>query len=445
LIGPHFPIFCFEIVFGARNKKKVMPAFRPKFICTLFLLVTILPALVLVDKAKAGPHLVFDYQTGRVYSQSDAFDRWYPASLTKMMTAYTVFREIKAGRLSGLSPVKISEYALSQPPSKMGFPVGTVLNMDAAIKIILVKSANDIATAIAESSAGSVDAFAALMNKYAREIGMNNSNFVNPHGLFDERQYTSAYDLGLLARRIYQEFPKEASYFAIPAIKVGKRTLQNHNALIQRYPGTIGMKTGFVCAAGLNIVVSAKVRGKTLITVVLGGKTGRERNIEAARLLTSASTRSFSFTLPKLDTIKPQRPIRQPVDMREQVCGKKKTGDSEEDEAANLHAIKQPSLDELEAKYLLPKGSNTRVVAVELGNATGPDPFHLVTPAPETATALAINDQSGETRPALATANLFNAPDTMQNASVISGPVEPKIFTLSGGLKVTIPIARPLR
>jgi len=428
-------------LFGAENRNKMPPGFRLTFKSLVFLLTVLLFVMPLADRAMAGPHLVFDYKTGRVFSQSDdAFDRWYPASLTKMMTAYTVFREVKDGRLSMLSPVKISANARSEPPSKMGFPVDTVLNMDAAIKIILVKSANDVATAIAESAGGSVEAFTALMNKYAREIGMTNSNFVNAHGLHDERQYTSAYDLGILAQRIYSEFPKQSAYFSIPAIKVGKKTMQNHNALIQRYPGTIGMKTGFICSAGLNIVVSAKVRGKNLIAVVLGGESGRERNIKAAQLLSSASARSITFGLPKIDALKPKRPVRQPVDMREPVCGKKKkTADPtvHDDFASNLFAVKKPTLDELEAKYLLAKGTNTRVVPIVLGNATGPDPFYLVTPA----SALALQSDALDEGGPEEIFDELDAPAGMVSSAEI---VTPEIFRLSGGVTVTVPIARPI-
>lgn len=381
---------------------------------------------------KIGPHLVFDYNSGRVYSQNNAFDRWYPASLTKVMTAYTVFREIRKGRISLLSPVRISAYARSKPPSKIGYPEGTILNVDAALKIIMVKSANDVSTALAESVAGSEEEFVSLMNAYARELGMVNSRFTNPHGLHDPDQYSSARDLGILARQIYREFPREAGYFAIPAIKVGETTMRNHNQLLQRFPGTIGMKTGYVCAAGLNIVVSAKLRGKTFIAVVLGGESGKDRNVEAARLLTEASRKSMAFSLPKIDSLGPPGGVvRPPVDMRPVVCDRRNREAGEEEESEDTPALaafapKEPTLDELEELYMLPKGADTRVIPIVLGNATGPDPYGLVTPVDAAAPAVAAAQEGAGT-------------------DVRRDPENPEIVILGNGKRITVPEPRPLR
>lgn len=396
----------------------------------LVLAMTIIAAVL---PARAGPHIVLDYNSGRVYSQNNAFDRWYPASLTKMMTAYTVFREIRKERISLLSPVRVSDYARSKPPSKIGYPVGTILNVDAAIKIILVKSANDVSVALAESVGGSEAEFVSLMNAYARDIGMTQSNFTNPHGLHDPEQYTSARDMAILARQIYREFPKEAAYFAIPAIKVGNSVMQNHNHLLQRLPGTIGMKTGYVCAAGLNIVVSAKLRGKMFIAVVLGGESGRARNVEAARLLTEASRKSFAFSLPKIDTMGPPGGVvRQPVDMRPVVCDRRNKSETDEEEAERSallgFAPKEPTLDELEERYLLPKGTNSRVIPIVLGNATGPDPYGLVTPV--SAAASSSSSSAGNEG----------------QARLASGSTPGnEIFILDNGKRITIPEPRPLR
>lgn len=362
-------------------------------------------ALIGPVQAVAAPHIVVDARSGKVLSQEQAFDRWYPASLTKLMTTYTVFKEIQSGRISLLSPVLITAHALAEPPSKMGYPEGTVLNFDTAIKILMVKSANDIATAIAESAAGSEAKFISLMNANARALGMRDTNFVNAHGLHDPMQYTSARDLAVLALALQKEFPQRAGYFAIPAIRSGNRVLQNHNPLLQRFNGTTGMKTGFVCAAGLNIVVSAKRSGKSLVAVVLGGPTGQERNVRAARLLTEAFRMNALFIRNKIDTMKPTGAVnRFPVDMRETVCSRKKASNAKQDdeegqEGESVFAMKQPTLDDLEAKYLKPKGSNTRVVPIVLGNASGPDPFGLVAPATAQATALVPENASNQPWP----------------------------------------------
>lgn len=350
-----------------------------------------------------GPNLTFNANTGRVYSQKNAFDRWYPASITKMMTAYVALKQIKSGKLTFKSPVRISEYALSKPPSKMGFPVGTVLNLESALKIILVKSANDIATAIAESVGGSEEAFVGMMNQYARSIGMKSSNFMNPHGLHDPNQYVTAYDMGILARQIYKEFPKEAELFSIHAIKVGKRTLRNHNALMRRFPGTIGMKTGFICSGGLNIVTAVKVNNQIIVSVVLGGTSGRERNLLAAELLTEAKKKRFEFNPTKIDKLKRPSTVAAPIDIRDYVCGRKKgqslEGESEE-EGADTEATEVVSIADREALVMTEGKQPVTVVQVGLNNATGPDPFELLVEKPPLELVEEFKDVAGVLEPA---------------------------------------------
>ena len=157
--------------------------------------------------AVAGPHIVVDVGSGRVLDESEPFRRWFPASLTKLMTVYVTFRAIRAGEITLKSPVVISANAAKEPPSKMGYPKGSVLTVDNAIKILMVKSANDIATALGESVGGSEAAFAARMNAESRRLGMSGSRWVNAHGLHNDNQYTTAHDLALLASAIRAEFP----------------------------------------------------------------------------------------------------------------------------------------------------------------------------------------------------------------------------------------------
>ncbi|HEX2256071.1 MAG TPA: D-alanyl-D-alanine carboxypeptidase family protein, partial [Afifellaceae bacterium] len=204
-----------------------------------------------------GPYLVADVTTGAVFEHHDALRPWYPASTTKMMTAYVTFRAVEAGEITLQSPVRISENAAAQPPSKMGFKPGAVLTVDNALKIIMVKSANDIALALAEAVGGSEEGFARRMNAEARRLGMSRSRFVNPHGLPDPRQVTTARDMALLARALLLELPQYRSYYNIPAIQFGSNVMQNFNSLVSRYPGTTGMKTGFICSSGFNLVASA--------------------------------------------------------------------------------------------------------------------------------------------------------------------------------------------
>ena len=393
--------------------------------------------------AAAAPHLVIDMKSGKVLSRQQEFDRWYPASLTKLMTVYTAFRAVESGKLTLMSPVKISANALSKPPSRMGFKAGTVLNIDTAIKILMVKSANDIAVALAESVAGSEPQFVAMMNANAARLGMRDTQFANQHGLHDPAQYTTARDLAVLTMAIRREFPGYAGYFKIPAVQVAGKVLRNHNPLLTRFDGTTGMKTGFVCSSGLNIVATAKRGGRELVAVVLGGPTGRERNVRAAKLLTEAFARPIPFTAPKLASMQPSgAAVRYPVDMRAEVCGKKakvvtESGEGESGGETFAARTSGPTLAEMEEMYLKPKTTSTASISLALGNATGPDPFNLLG-----ATALAQTAAPGETvaqgdalidEPATVTA--FSQGD----ASQTPWPVTPG----TKGVKVPIPQRRP--
>ncbi|MFN0264820.1 D-alanyl-D-alanine carboxypeptidase family protein [Tepidamorphus sp. 3E244] len=271
--------------------------------------------------AKAGPAILVDVDSGEVLFANRAFDRWHPASITKLLTAYLAFDAIRSGRLQPDSPVTMSQNALSNPPSKMGFPVGTRITLSAALKMLIVKSANDIAVAIGETVGGSEPEFVAMMNRTAQRLGMTNSHFENPHGLHHPNQYTTARDMAVLARAIHREFPQYQNLFEIPAIRVGRKTLRSHNRLVGRYPGTTGMKTGYICAGAYNLVASAK-RGRThLIAVVLGAPNGRYRSLVAAHLLENGFDRSRGFFSSSRTTIDSFRGAgREPFDMRPYVC-----------------------------------------------------------------------------------------------------------------------------
>ena len=269
------------------------------------------------------PHFVLDINTGDVLSHELAFARWAPASLTKMMTAYTVFRTLELQSISMNSPVRISEEAISQPPSKMGFPVGTILNIETALKIIMVKSANDISVALAEATSGSEAQFVALMNAHAKRIGMLDSQFTNPHGLHDKAQYTSARDMALLTLQLTKEFPQYAEFFNIPAIRFGGRRLRNHNALVRLFDGTNGMKTGYVCASGFNVAVRTTRNDRTLIAIVFGEKSGLRRNIKAARLLKSGFEDKQKNTLMFSDFDDRSFNSKEPYDITKDICPRK--------------------------------------------------------------------------------------------------------------------------
>ncbi len=260
-----------------------MNGFRYSTICCLAL---VLCLLVLPTGAWASqPYILIDAANGKILTQNKANHRWYPASLTKLMTAYVTFRAIRNQELEDGSPVIISKKAASQPPGKMGYKRGAQLRVDNALKIIIVKSANDVSVALAEAVAGTLENFVARMNAEARRLGLVNTRFVNANGLHNANQYTSARDMALLSLHIKQEFPEYAPMFAATAILAGKKNHYSYNLLLERLRGANGMKTGFVCAAGYNMVASATRGETTLIAVVLGTGSQTERAEDAAKLL----------------------------------------------------------------------------------------------------------------------------------------------------------------
>jgi D-alanyl-D-alanine carboxypeptidase len=235
-------------------------------------------------RAEAAPSLLVDADSGAVLYEDHATQPWFPASLTKLMTVYVALKAVRDHRLAPDAPLLVSARASAMPPSKMAFRPGTYVPLDAALKILMVKSANDVAVTVAEGVSGSVEAFAAEMNAAATSLGLQQSHFVNPNGLPNPEHYSSARDLAILARALYQTFPEQAGLFSIGALEVNGRIIANHNNLLGRYPGVDGMKTGFTCAAGFNVVASATQGGRKLIAVVLGAPNVSLRTIKAAAL-----------------------------------------------------------------------------------------------------------------------------------------------------------------
>ncbi len=271
----------------------------------------------------AGPSLLFDPATEEVISQDRAGEPWYPASLTKLMTAYVVFHKIKAGQLSLDEKIPVSELAHSQPPSKIGVPVGKTVSVDFAIQALLVHSANDMAYVLAEASSGSVQAFSAEMNAHSQKLGMTGSHFVNPNGLFDHRHISTARDIALLASALLREFPEYVHYYDQDALAVGKRKLKNRNALLRQMPEADGMKTGFVCSSGFNLVATASKDGRKLAAVIFGANNGKHRADLAEMLLVDGFSRAGDAK-PKLFSIENVKTgAIVPADMTKQVCKQK--------------------------------------------------------------------------------------------------------------------------
>ncbi|MFB9952727.1 D-alanyl-D-alanine carboxypeptidase family protein [Rhizobium puerariae] len=295
---------------------------RPGFSTRLISTVAAFGLLVSAGGAAANPKMVVDAGTGRVIAHQDAFLKWYPASLTKLMTAYVTFKSLKGGKLTLETPVIMSKKAADQPASKMYFKPGSKLTMDSALKILLVKSANDMAVAVAETVGGSVDQFVAMMNAQARSLGMTSTRFINPHGLPGKGQYTTARDLAILALRLRQDFPEYQAYFSLEGIDTGKKQYPNFNTLIGRFDGADGMKTGFICAAGFNQVGSATRDGRTVISVVLGSDSLAGRADDTANLLQQGLTSASSQGVP-LASLAPYGDTAVVNDVSAEICNPK--------------------------------------------------------------------------------------------------------------------------
>src|SRR5215813_968987 len=178
-------------------------------------------AAVLVLTARqtsAEALLLIDADSGKVLHAENATYPWYPASVTKLMTTYVTLKAMKEGRITKDTLFTVSRNAVAQAPSKMGFPVGTQVTVDNALKMLMVKSANDIAVVLAEGVSGSIETFADEMNANARQLGMIQSSFVNPNGLPADDQVSSARDLAILARAIIRELPEYDYYWHLPGI-----------------------------------------------------------------------------------------------------------------------------------------------------------------------------------------------------------------------------------
>jgi D-alanyl-D-alanine carboxypeptidase len=237
------------------------------------------------------------------------------------MTAYVTFAAIQAGRVSLETRVKISQHAWNQAPSKSGLGVGESVTMQDALYIMLVQSANDMAVAVAETVSGSEPKFVAEMNAMAKAMGLTATHYENANGLDDDKQVTSARDLAVLALYIRRDFPQYLPIFGTETVTLNQRVMHTNNDLLTHFRGTTGMKTGYICASGLNIVATVERGGRSLLAVVLGGSSARERNEMAAQMLlrglSGAATGSGQsvVSLANVDA--------EPTDMRSLICGKK--------------------------------------------------------------------------------------------------------------------------
>ncbi len=300
-------------------------------------------ALAAATPARAESTILVDADSGKVLRADNATYPWHPASTTKLMTLYLTLSALRDQKITPDTLFTVSPNAAMQAPTKMGFPPGTQVTVDNAIKMMMVKSANDMAVMLAEGLGGSVDQFAQQMTDTAHRLGMTETNYVNPNGLPDDNQISSARDLAILARALLHEFPQYSDYWHIPAIKYGRRIVRNYNPLLGRYPGADGFKTGFICASGFNLVATAERDNKRFIAVVLGAPSSGERAVKAAELLQYGFNQGpLSWLKPAVGTLDSLPTIEAaPPDLTDQMCGRhrRRPATEEDDPDADLDSV----------------------------------------------------------------------------------------------------------
>lgn len=257
-------------------------------ILNAFIAIFIVSAVVVTSPAQAAPFaaIVMDGRTGEILYEKNARTRLHPASLTKMMTLYIVFQEIEAGRLSLDSRVTVSKYAASQPPSRLGLKQGQKIAVRYLIRAAAVKSANDAAAALGDAIGGDHVTFAKRMTRTARKLGMNDTTFRNPHGLTAEGHLSTAYDMNILGRHLFYDFPQYYNIFSRRTADAGIATVSNTNTrFLDSYEGADGIKTGYTSPAGFNLTASARRGSKHIIATVFGGTSTANRNAKMAELM----------------------------------------------------------------------------------------------------------------------------------------------------------------
>ena len=274
------------------------PFFR-EILLSLIAFVVLWGGMADTVKARQFAALAIDAQTGRTLYARNADARCYPASLTKIMTLYILFEELRAGRVNYGTRMRVSRHASNQAPSKLGLRPGQTIRVIDAIKALVTKSANDVAVVVAEHISKTERRFARRMTRTARRLGMKRTRFRNASGLPDRRQVTTARDMARLGRRIERDFPKYYAFFRTRSFVWKGRRYSNHNRLLGRYRGVDGIKTGYTRSSGFNLVSSVRRNNRHLVAVVLGGRTGRERDRYMVRLLDKTMPRTVAMATPR--------------------------------------------------------------------------------------------------------------------------------------------------
>lgn len=262
-----------------------------KQISTILLAVSLSISSVQTASAYSKPRyssVVIDVNTGRTIYSKNATSARYPASLTKIMTLYMLFSQLKKGKVKKWTKLPVSRHATRQEPSKLNLKKGEWITVENAIKALVTKSANDVAVVIAEYIGGTEARFATQMTNTAGALGMKKTTFKNASGLPNKGQVTTAKDMAILGIKIQAHFPTYYQYFKTRSFKYKGRVYGNHNKLLGRYKGVDGIKTGYTRASGFNLVSSVKRGGKSVVAVVIGGKTGASRDAHMKQLLNKA-------------------------------------------------------------------------------------------------------------------------------------------------------------
>jgi D-alanyl-D-alanine carboxypeptidase len=400
--------------------------------------------------AQSEALLLVDVETGNVISEQNATTPWYPASVTKLMTTYVTFKALRDKRITRESLFVVSPRAVAQQPSKMGFKAGTRVTVDNALKMMLVHSANDMAVVLAEGVSGSIEKFAEQMNAEAQRLGMTQTHYVNPNGLPDEQQVTSARDLAILARALIRDYPEYDDYWHIAAIRLGKRVYRNTNKLIDSYAGSDGMKTGFICASGFNLVATATRNNKRLIAVVLGATSGNSRALKAAQLFERGFGGDvFAMLKPFKGAVEALEPVSAaPPDMHDEVCPKDhhqapaEDGDEANAAGTGLGDV-LPGL-RSQPQALLTPGLAAGIAPIDVYSGPARPPGWTPPPAPPGKKKVAGKPPAAQPDPAAAGAKPKAAPKSAPSAAAVApSPTAPKPTTPKPTPKPATPKPRP--
>ncbi|WP_348648187.1 D-alanyl-D-alanine carboxypeptidase family protein [Rhizobium sp. ARZ01] len=269
--------------------------------------------------ANATPVLVVDAESHQVLHQEDAGVPWYPASTTKLMSALVVFEALRSGEVTLSTPVTMTRNAMKQAFLESGLTFGRTMTLEDALFAMITASANDVSVALAEAVAGNEPTFVRRMNEAAARLGLTGTHFSNPNGLFDRNNYTTARDLAILGMEVDRKFPEYRRFFLASAVTIDGKEIKSNNLLLTRFNGTIGMKTGFLCASGRNFIGLATRNGKRVMVVIMGATTERERNERSAQYLTQAFDGRLSSGAGLVDNLKNRTDVA-PPDMRIQLC-----------------------------------------------------------------------------------------------------------------------------